>query len=303
MLRVLSLRSTNYLKGQSYIRKIFKWFRTLKSYILLNKSRGDAGTIHTPMSPCAQKVRITLAEKGLEWTAHHVELQQKENLKPEYLKLNPAAVVPTLVDNGVPIVESSLICEYLEEVYPDTPLRPDDAQHRHAIRLWMKHVDNKLHPSCGAIQWPLAMRDALLEKSEDERQALMEKIPEKPRRERQKRLLKYGLDAPDIADAVKVYHKTIVDMEKALADSDWVVGESYSLADIIIAPYFQTLHQYHWTEMYEKDFPRVTDWYARIRARDAYQTGVTSDFSEEILAELKVKGIDGWPKIKAHLEN
>lgn len=172
------------------------------------------------MSPCAQKVRITLAEKGLEWTAHHVELQQKENLKPEYLKLNPAGVVPTLVDNGVPIVEFSLICEYLEEVYPETPLRPDDAQHRHAIRLWMKHVDNKLHPSCGAIQWPLAMRDALLEKSEDERQALMEKIPEKPRRERQKRLLKYGLDAQDIADAVKVYHKTIVDMEKALADSD-----------------------------------------------------------------------------------
>ena len=64
------------------------------------------------------------------------------------------------------------------------------------------------------------MRDALLEKSEDERQALMEKIPGKPRRERQKRLLKYGLDAQDIADAVKVYHKTIVDMEKALADSD-----------------------------------------------------------------------------------
>jgi glutathione S-transferase len=255
-----------------------------------------------PMSPCAQKVRITLAEKGLEWTAHHVELQQKENLKPEYLKLNPAGVVPTLVDNGMPIVESSLICEYLDEAYPETPLRPDDAKLRHEIRLWMKHVDNKLHPSCGAIQWPLAMRDALLEKSEEERQALLEKIPEKPRRERQKRLLKHGLDAPDVADAVKVYHKTIVDMEKALADSDWIVGDSYSLADIIIAPYFQTLHQYHWTEMYEKDFPRVTDWYARIRARDSYQTGVASDFSDEKLAELKAKGIDAWPKIKAHLD-
>lgn len=254
-----------------------------------------------PMSPCAQKVRIVLAEKGLDWTKHHISLPDKENLKPEYLKLNPMGVVPTLVDNGVPVIESSLICEYLEEAYPGVSLRPDDSLQRHQIRLWMKHVDNKLHPSCGAIQWPLAMRDALMEKSEEERQALLEKIPEKPRRERQKRLLKYGLDAPDIADAVKVYQKTIVDMEKTLEDSNWVVGDNFSLADVIIAPYFQTLYQYGWTDMYEKDFPRVTDWYARIRARESYQTGVADDFSDEKMAELRAKGADGWPKIKCHM--
>ena len=60
-----------------------------------------------PMSPCAQKVRIVLAEKGLDWTKHHISLPDKENLKPEYLKLNPMGVVPTLVDNGVPVIEPS----------------------------------------------------------------------------------------------------------------------------------------------------------------------------------------------------
>jgi len=254
-----------------------------------------------PMSPCAQKVRIVLAEKGLQWTKHHISLPDKQNLEPSYLKLNPLGVVPTLVDNGVAVIESSLICEYLEEAYPQVPLRPADPLQRHAIRLWMKHVDNKLHPSCGALQWPLAMREGLLQKSEAEQQALLDKIPEKPRRERQRRLLKDGLDAPDVADAVAVYKKTIDDMDRALADNDWIVGNSFSLADVVLAPYFQTLYQYGWSEMYENARPRVTDWYTRIRARASYQSGIAADFSDEKMTELRAKGAEGWIKIKKHL--
>ena len=254
-----------------------------------------------PMSPCAQKVRIVLAEKGLEWTKHHISLPDKENLTPEYLKLNPLGVVPTLVDGGQPIIESSIICEYLDDAYSQTPLRPQNPVQRSKMRFWMKHVDVKLHPSCGAIQWPLAMRDKLLLMSEEEQQALLERVPEKPRRERQKRLLKFGLDAPDVADAVKTYHRTIVDMENALAEHSWLVSDEFSLADISVCPYFQTLYQYDWTAMYENDFPRVTDWYARCRERDSYQKAVAEDFSDEKLAELRSKGRAGWPKILAHL--
>jgi len=254
-----------------------------------------------PMSPCAQKCRIVLAEKGLEWTKHFVSLPDKENLKPEYLQLNPLGVVPTLVDNGIPIIESSLICEYLEETYPEVSLRPDNPLQRHQIRLWMKHVDNKLHPSCGALQWPLVMRDKLIAMSDEEQQTILDQVPEKPRRERQKRLLKHGLEAPDVIDAVKVYQKTIADMEEALQHSDWIVGDSFSLADIVIAPYFQTLYQFGWAEMYERNCPRVTDWYARIRARESYKKGVTDDFSDEKITELRAKGAEGWEKVKCHM--
>ena len=68
-----------------------------------------------PMSPCAQKVRLVLAEKNLDWVKHHVSLPDKENLRPEYLKLNPLGVVPTLVHDGRTVIESSIICEYLED--------------------------------------------------------------------------------------------------------------------------------------------------------------------------------------------
>ena len=151
-----------------------------------------------PMSPCAQKVRIVLAEKGLEWTPHHVSLQDKENLEEWYLKLNPLGVVPTLVHDGRPVIESSIICEYLEDTFPEQTLKPADTWEVARMRFWMKHVDVKLHPSCGTIQWPMVMRPALMEKPEEERNAILERIPEKPRRERQKRLVAHGLDAPDV---------------------------------------------------------------------------------------------------------
>lgn len=254
-----------------------------------------------PMSPCAQKVRIVLAEKGLDWTKHHVSLPDKENLRPEYLKLNPLGVVPTLVHGGRPVIESSIICEYLEDTYPEPGLRPESTYDRARMRFWMKHVDNKLHPSCGTLQWPMVMRPALMEKSEEERQALLDRIPEKPRRERQKRLVQFGLDAPDVADAVRTYRTTILDMEATLKESPWISGDNFSLSDVCLAPYFQTLLQFGWTDLYERDCPGVSDWYARCQQRPSYQSAVADDFPADLLADLQERGKDAWIKIEAHL--
>jgi glutathione S-transferase len=254
-----------------------------------------------PMSPCAQKVRIVLAEKHLDWIKHHVSLPDKENLKPEYLKLNPLGVVPTLVHDGRPVIESSIICEYLEDTFPEQTLLPPDTYQRARMRFWMKHVDVKLHPACGTLQWPMVMRPRLMEKSEDERNAILERIPEKPRRERQKRLVKFGLDAPDVADAVATYRRTILDMELSLTENSWVASDSFSLADVCLAPYFQTLLQFDWTAMFEQDCPRVTDWFERCRARQSYKEAVAEDFPDHVLTELQEKGGAVWQKIASHL--
>jgi len=254
-----------------------------------------------PMSPCAQKARIVLAEKQLSWTTHHVDLAEKENLTPEYLALNPLGVVPTLVHDGRPVIESSIICEYLDDAFQSTRLSPTDPYARAQMRFWMKHVDNKLHPSCGTLQWPLVMRPSLMKKSEAERQQLLEKIPEKPRRERQKRLVAMGLEAPDVVDAVSVYRKTIVEMETALAEHPWMIGTEFSLADICLAPYFQTIQQFGWQQMLV-DCPQVSDWFARCRDRPSYQEAVAQDFSDELLQDLYSKGQQAWPIIEKHLQ-
>lgn len=254
-----------------------------------------------PMSPCAQKVRIVLREKRLDWVSRHVSLPDKENLQPWYLKLNPLGVVPTLVDDGKPIIESSIICEYLEDKFPEPRLRPKDPYLAAQMRYWMKHVDNKVHPSCGALQWPLVMRPGLLKKTPEEQEKLINQIPEAPRRERQRRLLKHGLEAPDVADAVRTYDKTIANMEETLSTHAWLAGDEFSLADAAMAPYFQTLYQFGWTALYENR-PRAADWYRRCVSRPSYQTGVAVDFPEAKLKELRTIGTPAWDTIRRHLK-
>jgi len=64
---------------------------------------------HHGSSVCAAKVRIVLAEKGLEWKGHYLDILKGDQFDPDYMKLNPKAVVPTLVHDGNVILESTVI--------------------------------------------------------------------------------------------------------------------------------------------------------------------------------------------------
>ena len=253
-----------------------------------------------PMSPCSQKVRIVLAEKGLAWEKIDVDLPAKANLEAAYLKLNPLGVVPTLVADGKAVIESSIICEYLEDCYPEPRLKPADAWQISRMRYWMKHVDNKVHPSCGALQWPLVMADKLRTLPSAEQDRIVDQIPEKPRRERQRRLLKLGYDAPDVVEAIGVYDRTFAELDNVLATQAWIAGDSFSLADASMAPYLQTPYQFGWRGWYER-YSHLTEWYARCRARASYESAVAADFSTDKLIELGQRGAPAWDKIQAVL--
>jgi glutathione S-transferase len=73
---------------------------------------------HNDMSVCAHKVRLALAEKGLSYTARHLNLRAGDQRDPAYLKLNPKAVVPTLVHDDVVVTESVVINEYIDDAFP-----------------------------------------------------------------------------------------------------------------------------------------------------------------------------------------
>jgi glutathione S-transferase len=102
---------------------------------------------HNINSVCAQKVRIALAEKGLEVKEHLLTLRGDQH-DSAYRKLNPNGVVPTLVHDGKPIIESSLILYYLDDAFPEPPLMPREPLLRHRVRLYNKLVDEYVHNSC-----------------------------------------------------------------------------------------------------------------------------------------------------------
>jgi glutathione S-transferase len=101
---------------------------------------------HDWRSFCSIKVRPCLAEKGLSWEGRFVDLIKLEHMTPQYLELHPNGVVTTLVHDGVPIYESMLINEYLDEVFQDVPLMPADPVERARARFWVKFEDDVLHP-------------------------------------------------------------------------------------------------------------------------------------------------------------
>lgn len=114
------------------------------------------------MSTCAQKVRLVLAEKGLDWESAYIDLRAGDQRRADYLALNPAGVVPTLVHDGAVVTESTVVIEYLDDAFPDPALRPADAAARAHIRLWMKRSEDKMHAMVGALSFALAFRHEFL---------------------------------------------------------------------------------------------------------------------------------------------
>ncbi|MEP7246108.1 MAG: glutathione S-transferase N-terminal domain-containing protein [Gammaproteobacteria bacterium] len=93
---------------------------------------------HHGSSACAAKTRFALEEKRLEWQGHVVDIFRGEQFKPEFLALNPKAVVPVMVHDGFVLAESTVICEYVEDVFADHPVFPREARARAQVRLWTK---------------------------------------------------------------------------------------------------------------------------------------------------------------------
>jgi len=89
---------------------------------------------HHGSSVCAAKVRFAMAEKGLEWDGVYIDILKGEQFEPEYLKLNPKGVVPTLVHNDTIVPDSTVIIEYLDQLSPDTSVHPTDPWQRAQAR-------------------------------------------------------------------------------------------------------------------------------------------------------------------------
>ena len=112
-------------------------------------------------SICTQKVFLTLVEKDLPWTSEYIDLFNNEQYRPDYLKLNPKGVVPTLLHDGHAIIESTLICEYLDQTFPEPSLVPASAYARSQMRRWSKHIDEGVFEATREISFSamLSARD------------------------------------------------------------------------------------------------------------------------------------------------
>ena len=222
-----------------------------------------------PASTCSLKVRICLAEKDLDWVDHSINPSENKHLTPEYLKLNPNGVVPTLVHDGSPIIDSSVIVEYLDEVFPEPKLTPPDPLGRARMRAWLRYLEEKPTP---AVRYPTFNRILLRnyrDLSADEFKNEAQIRPLKTVFYR--KMGQEGFNEEDINEAVGDIEQTLMRMEKGLSEGGpWLLGDVYSLADICVAPLIDRMEDLGYEALWEDGSPNVTNWFKRIRARPAY---------------------------------
>jgi glutathione S-transferase len=225
---------------------------------------------HAPQSTCSQKVRICLAEKKLDWVDRRVNLATREHLMRDYLALNPNGVVPTLVHDGHVILDSSVICEYLDEVFPDPPLVPRDPVRRAELRAWLRYLEEV---PTAAIRVPsfhqaLAQRFAGL----DEAAFRTKEADIRPLRKHfYRRMGPQGFDPEDVAASLEELDNALQRMEAALAKGPWLMGQDYTLADIVVTPSIDRMADLGLGKAWSRGYPRVTLWYGRMQARPAFQ--------------------------------
>jgi glutathione S-transferase len=235
---------------------------------------------HGSTSVCSVKVRIVLAEKGLDFEGEILNLQRGDQHRPDYARLNPNEVVPTLIDDGKVIIESTLIIEYLDDAFAEPPLMPPDPYRRAQARLFMKKIDDYLHAACSTITFATANRKALIKMNPQELDAHLAKVPNPDYRERQRLAIAQGLAAPHVAAAVRQYDKYIGEMETALAAQPYLAGASYSLADAAATPYVFRAEAIGMDGLWRERRPNVAGWYARMRERASFAPAVTQWISE-----------------------
>jgi glutathione S-transferase len=225
---------------------------------------------HNANSTCSQKVRLALAEKGLAWTGHVVDLRRFEQLSPGFLALNPAGMVPVLRHAGRVLTESREINEYLDDAFPQPALRPADAAGLARMRDWTRYIAEEPTWSIKAPSYQQNLRPVLAgTKSVAEFEAIAARMPHRENARRWVRAATDGFTPAELQADLERLAATLERMDAALAQGPWLAGEAMTLADVDMAPFVHRLAALGQARMIDTR-PRVAQWYARMRARPAF---------------------------------
>lgn len=230
---------------------------------------------HGEISTCSQKVRLALAEKRLDYERISIDVPAGEHLTDWYLALNPNGVVPTLVHDGRAVVDSSVICEYLDEVFPEPALSPPDPGGRAEMRAWMRHFEEV---PTAAIRIPSFNRVLIKHfqaLSDDARRARLGKMP--LRKHFYEDMGRSGFSERDYTRSLDRLETSLTRVESALADGrDYLLGTRFSIADIVFVPTAVRMIDIGLGPLVDKR-PFVSAWLSRVEARpsfaDAYRHG------------------------------
>jgi glutathione S-transferase len=225
---------------------------------------------NAPQSTCSQRVRFVLNAKGQPFVEEKLDLLAGDQLKPDYLALNPNGVVPTLDHDGAIVIDSSVIIEYLDEVVPQASMTPRDPVKRGRMRSLMRFIDEMPAAAVRIPTFNLAFLPRFAAMSEDEFVAFAESKP--LRKEFMMAMGRTGFPQKEMDGAMGRLRRSYERMDESIEESGgpWLLGRDITLADVSVMPAMVRMADLN-RESDWADLPRVAKWYELIRAEPAFK--------------------------------
>ena len=222
---------------------------------------------NAPQSTCSQKVRICLHEKDLEFSEVRLDLFKGDQLTPEYKQLNPNGVVPTLVHDGEPVIDSSVIIEYLDEFVPTPALSPSTPLRRAKMREWMRFFEEVPAPAIRVPSYNLVFLRLFRNMSDEEFIAFGESKP--LRKDFFLRMGRTGYGDAEMQQAEDRLSLTINRMAETLRDGrPYLMGE-FSLADVCVIPTIVRMQDIGLDRLWS-DQQEIARWLKTCRSRASF---------------------------------
>ena len=196
---------------------------------------------HLWLSPYCRKVRVALAEKGIDFC---LTVEKVWERREEFLQLNPACEVPVVIESdGIVLADSNAICEYLDETRPNNRLIGFDPHVRAETRRLVSWFDNKFYGEVSGYLLEEKFMKRFMAMGEPDSQAIRAGSAN----------IGYHLE----------YIAYLIERRK------WLAGDEFSLADITAGSHLSSMD--YLAAVPWEDHPATKDWYARIKSRPSFQ--------------------------------
>jgi len=242
---------------------------------------------HGWRSSASRRVRLCLAEKGLPYESRLVDMVKGEQHSAEYLAMNPNGVVPTLIHDGRVLYESSVVAEYLDEVFPDPPILPADPYAKAVMRNFVRWIDENSLPKLIVFNWSQSMQPVASSWSEAELAERLSRVPSASRREAWTRVARSPYTEAEKNEAMAGLVVLLDKMEDMLAQvgpHEWLLGEQFSLADIAAIPFVMRISELNAPAIAQH--AGVARWWERVRQRESFKQARIEPYSDSLGTEV-----------------
>ena len=271
----------------------------------LTKCRIEAGTkmlklYHYDRSTAAQRVRLGLEEKGLEWESVIVDTAMGDaSQRPDnFHEFNPKGLIPLLDHDGFIIPESTLILEYLDDVFRDhKSLSPSTAQGRARMKLWMRKIDDGIHVASRTIGVCIVNRHFYKEAETKTIADYYKKMRDETRKSNDKINTELGLESPLLKPSLQAFKNLFIEMDNHLAEQAWLAGDKFSLADISLVVYLTRLTSFQMAPLWVEQ-RHLSNWFDRIKNFKSYKKAV-DDWGDITAERRQIEGEKSFSKIKS----